>query len=61
MGPNQEVSIERNGNVLTVRPLPDPDEERRKWLAFLDELARLSKPPSVQEREPIEFPERPGL
>ena len=57
----QQVRIEKCGNVLTVRPLVDPAEEKRQWLAFLDQLARLPKPPSVQEREPVEFPARPGL
>jgi hypothetical protein len=39
----------------------DPNRKKRRWLAFLDELAALPKPPIVQERDPIEFPERPGL
>ena len=58
---NVEVTIERQGEGFVVMPTRDPAEEKRKWLAFLDEMAALPKPSSVQEREPIEFPERPGL
>lgn len=61
IGPDIEMTIEKNGDVLTIRPVLDPAEEKRKLLAFLDDLAALPRPPSVQEREPFEFPERPGL
>lgn len=59
--PGTELVIERQGNVVTIRPALDAAEERRKWLQMLDDLAAMPKPPSIQTREPIEFPERPGL
>jgi len=53
--------IEQNGDVLTVRRATDPARAKREWLAFLDELAALPKPPEAEQREPIEFPDRAGL
>ncbi|MBV9881870.1 MAG: AbrB/MazE/SpoVT family DNA-binding domain-containing protein [Sphingomonadaceae bacterium] len=61
IGADVEMQIERNGDVLIVRRLKDPAEEKRRLREMVAELESLPKPPSVQEREPIEFPERPGL
>ena len=61
IGPNEKMIIEQNGDVLTVRRATDPARAKREWLAFLDELAALPKPPEVEQREPIEFPDRAGL
>lgn len=50
-----ELVVERNGDVVTLRPA-------LKSLAWMvAELRRLPKPDSIEVREPIEFPERPGL
>lgn len=56
-----EMQIERSGDVLIVRRLKDPAEAKRRLKEMLAELAALPKPPSVEERDPIEFPERRGL
>jgi antitoxin VapB len=61
IGADVEMQVERNGDVLIVRRLKDPAEEKRKLREMVAELGTLPKPPSVQEREPIDFPERPGL
>jgi len=61
IGADVAMQIERNGDVLIVRRLKDPAEEKRRLKEMVAELATLPKPPSVQEREPIEFPEREGL
>jgi len=55
-GAEVEVEIIRSGDVLTIRP-------RRKMTMrqLVDALKKLPKPAKIQEREPIEFPERPGL
>lgn len=62
--PGISVTIERVGNVLTVRPATltadDPGRVAR-WRAMLMELDTLPRPPDVEARDPIEFPERPGL
>lgn len=60
-GIGTDVRIERDGARLVITPVSDPAEEKRKWLEMLDALAALPKPPSIQEREPIDFPERPRL
>jgi antitoxin VapB len=61
VGPNERVLVERTGDVLTVRRLKDPAEEKRKLLALLADLEAIGRPGEVEEREPIEFPDRPGL
>jgi len=59
--PDTPVVIERNGDVLTIRPAVDPAEERRRLAEFIAALRALPKPPEVETRDPIEFPDRPGL
>lgn len=61
IGPGEPMLIEQNGDVLTVRRLKDPAEEKRKVAELVAALAALPHPPEVQKREPIEFPDRPGL
>ncbi len=60
-GPDVKVTIERNGDALTVRPLIDPAEEKRKVLALADALLALGPADEIEQRKPIEFPDRPGL
>lgn len=45
----------------TVRRLKDPAEEKRKLLELVEALRALPRPDEVEKREPIEFPDRPGL
>lgn len=56
------VSIETRGNGVSVMPVKpvDPVEEKRKLTEFVAQMLTLDPLPR-QEREPIEFPERPGL
>jgi antitoxin VapB len=56
LGPNVEVTIRKVGDVLTIVP-------KRKTMADLvDRLREIGSPPDgVQERVPVEFPDRPGL
>ena len=58
---NIAVLVERIGDEVTIRPVVDAAAEKRKLTELLDDVGKLPKPPSVQEREPFEFPERPGL
>ncbi len=51
-----ELVVERSGNVTTIYPAPKITIQE-----MLARLAALPKPPTVEEREDIEFPERPGL
>jgi antitoxin VapB len=61
IGPDERMLIEQNGDVLTVRRLKDPAEEKRKLMELVETLRALPRPGEVEKREPIEFPDRPGL
>ncbi len=55
------VTIERSGDVITIRLTGDPAAEKAKPLDLVEALRAL---PAVDEdtgREPIEFPDRPSL
>lgn len=60
-GIGTEVRIEREGGRLVLTPVSDPAEEKAKLLKLIADLKALPRPDYVEEREPIEFPERPGL
>lgn len=55
-GPDVPVTIRRTGDTLTITP-------KKKTMAELVRRLREIGPPAdgVQEREPIEWQERPGL
>ena len=54
-GVGTTVTLERVGDVVTIRPA-------KKSLAWLiEQLRTLPKPDGIQAREPFEFPDRPGL
>lgn len=60
--PEMDVLIERNGDALVIRPKLDPESEKARLLALLADLQAIGAPPGgPQEREPFEFPDRPGL
>jgi antitoxin VapB len=55
-GEGTEVEITKVGDLVQIR-------RKGAWSGrdLVEALAKLPKPSKVQEREPIEFPERPGL
>ena len=59
------ITIEKIGHSLRITPLADPVEEKRKLAELIDALRDIWKdaPPGDGrgEREPIDFPDRPGL
>lgn len=59
--PGERVSIERNGDVFTIRRINDKAEAKRKLSELVEALRALPRPGEVQKREPFEFPDRPGL
>lgn len=59
--PDTRVTIERNGDVLTIRPAVNPAEEKRKLRDLVATLRAIGRAGEIGEREPIEFPDRPGL
>ena len=62
LAPNIRVTIERNGDVLTIRPAHNPAEAKRELRRMLADMAEIGAPQDgIQAREPIEFPLRGGL
>jgi len=58
------VTIEQNGTTLTIKPALDPVQEKRKLTEMLETITAIwADAPfrEVEKREPIEFPDRPGL
>jgi antitoxin VapB len=56
------VRVERDGDRVVITPARNPEEEKARLLAMLTDLEALGPPPGgVQERDPFDFPERPGL
>lgn len=62
IGADERMLIEQNGDVLTIRRVSDPAEEKRKLIELMADLDAIGRPADgVQPREPFEFPDRPGL
>jgi antitoxin VapB len=58
------LTIEPNGKGVIIQPAVDPDEEKRKLselVARIREIWADCEDRPISKREPIEFPERPGL
>jgi antitoxin VapB len=60
-GIGTEVMAERHGDRIILTPAHDPSVKRKKLLDMLDALRALPKPSRIQKRDPIIFPDRPGL
>lgn len=56
-----EVEVEKSGDLVTVRVARHPTEVRRRMQKLLDDLESIGPVGEVEERRPIEFPDRPGL
>lgn len=64
IGPGENMTVERHGDVLTLRRIPSEAEEAERLTQFraaLAELVRLGPVGEVGTRDPFEFPDRPGL
>jgi antitoxin VapB len=57
-GIGTEVTIERSGHNLILKPVNDPAAEQARFLDMMERLRALPKPPYIEKREPIEFPDR---
>ncbi len=51
----QDLSIQRNGDVLTIMPA------RLNLRSAVTRLRNMPKPPDVEMRDPITVPDRAGL
>ena len=61
-GREMDVTVERNGDVITIRPLIDGDQQQRRWRAMRADMEAIGAPlDGVQAREPFDFPLRRGL
>ena len=60
-GVGTEVLIERRGDELVLRAAKDPAEEKAKLRRLIDKLNEIGPVGEIEKREPIEFPDRPGL
>ena len=56
-GIGTEIQLIDNGDSITLRR-PRPKMTPKQ---LVEALEKIPRPDRVQEREPIEFPERPGL
>jgi antitoxin VapB len=56
-----EMRIEKEGNTLVVRPARDPAAEKARLRRLVATLESLPAPGEIQPRDPIDFPDRPGL
>ena len=59
--PDTEVTVERKGDVITIRPAVDSAEEKRKVAELIASLRALPKPPHVEKRQAPIPPVRRGL
>ena len=55
------VTIERVGNALQIVPMVDPAEEKRQLDELVAALRAIGPVGEIEPREPIDFPDRPGL
>jgi len=56
-----EVELDKNGDVVTIRLARDAAQVRRRMRKLVEELEAIGPVGEVEKREPIEFPDRPGL
>lgn len=56
-----ELELVRRLHKIELRPVADPDAERAKVVELVRRLRELGPVKTPRAREPIEFPDRPGL
>ncbi len=59
--PGDRLEIEQAGRDLKIHIVDDPDYERAQLAELVRRLRALGPVKSPVPREPIEFPDRPGL
>jgi antitoxin VapB len=56
-----EVELDKSGDVVTIRLARDPAEVKKRMRKLIEELEAIGCSGEIEKREPIEFPDRPGL
>jgi antitoxin VapB len=56
-----DVELDKAGDTVTIRLARDPEDVRRRMRQLLDDLEAIGPVGEIEKREPIEFPDRPGL
>jgi antitoxin VapB len=56
-----EVELDKSGDVVTIRLTRDRAKVRNRMRKLIEELEEIGRPGEIEKREPIEFPDRPGL
>ncbi len=55
------VTLEQVGDTVTMRPVLDMAAEKAKVYELMRRLRAVGSITPIEERAPIEFPDRPGL
>lgn len=61
LGADVPIRIEYDSGTVTIRPIEDPAAGKQRVADLVAAIRALPKPPYIEKREPIEFPDRPGL
>jgi len=56
-----EVELDKSGDVVTIRLARDPAEVKNRMRKLIEELEAIGRSGEIEKREPIVFPDRPGL
>ena len=56
-----EVELDKTGDLVTIRLARDPAQVKRRMRKLIEELEAIGPIGEIEKREPIEFPDRPGL
>lgn len=59
-----EFELIENGHAIVLKPVDTPEMTAKKlanWRKMLEDLRARGPVGEIEVREPIEFPERPGL
>jgi len=62
--PGERFAVERSGRTIIITPLEteSPEQVRERMRRLLEDMQKIGAPSDgVQERDPFEFPDRPGL
>ncbi len=60
-GANIDVTIEKNGDTLIIRPAKNAAAEKQRLADFIARLRAIPAPGVLEIRDTDDIPERPGL